>query len=228
MGKRIIVRARGKGGPRYRAPTHRYLEKPKYPQEGKFRVVDIVHDPARSSPLAVVSNGSKNYNIIAVEGMTVGDNVEVAGEIKTGNVLSLSKIAEGTPVCAIEITPGSGPKLCKSSGVYGTVISRGNVVVVKMPSGELKEFNLNCRATVGIPGGGGRKDKLFVKAGQVFYAKGARNKLWPRSSAVKMNPVDHPFGGKTKPGWPKTVSRHAPPGQKVGSLAARRTGRRKK
>jgi large subunit ribosomal protein L2 len=56
----------------------------------------------------------------------------------------------------------------------------------------------------------------------------ARNKLYPRTSANKMNAVDHPFGGQTGPGMSKTVSRHAPPGAKVGSIAARRTGRRKR
>lgn len=67
-----------------------------------------------------------------------------------------------------------------------------------------------------------------MKAGQAFYAARARNRLWPRSSAVKMNPVDHPFGGHTKPGTPKTISRRAPPGAKVGSIAARRSGIKKK
>lgn len=234
MGKRIISRARGKGGPRYRAPTHRYLPKPEYPVMQKnaalqAKVIDIVHDPARNAPLAKIKFESGDVkNIIAVEGIKVGDAVLLGGLPKHGSVTFLSEIPEGSAVCAIELYPGSGPKLCKSSGVSGMLISRGDKVVIQMSSGELKEFDPRCLATVGAPAGGGRKDKPYVKAGQMFYAKGARVKLWPRSSGVKMNPVDHPFGGKTKPGWPKSVSRHAPPGQKVGSIASRRTGKRKK
>lgn len=50
---------------------------------------------------------------------------------------------------------------------------------------------------------------------------------YPRVSAVAMNPRDHPFGGgawKHPGGKPTTVSRNAPPGRKVGLIAARRTG----
>jgi large subunit ribosomal protein L2 len=97
-----------------------------------------------------------------------------------------------------------------------------------MPSKEFKVFNPNCLATIGVSAGGGRGDKPYVKAGQLYYLKQARNKLWPRSSAVKMNPVDHPFGGHTKPGTPKTISRLMPPGAKVGSISARRSGKKKK
>ena len=97
-----------------------------------------------------------------------------------------------------------------------------------MPSKQFKTFNPNCLATVGVAAGGGLREKPFVKAGQKFYLKRARNKLWPRVSGVKMNPVDHPFGGRTKPGISMTRSRHRPPGSKVGSISARRTGRRKK
>ncbi|MFW6003686.1 MAG: 50S ribosomal protein L2, partial [Halanaeroarchaeum sp.] len=42
-----------------------------------------------------------------------------------------------------------------------------------------------------------------------------------------MNAVDHPFGGggRQHPGRPKSVSKNAPPGRKVGDLGSRRTGR---
>lgn len=229
MGKRIISRARGKGGPRYRAPTHRYLPRPEY-KTGEAEIINIVHDPARNTPLAKIKmkDGIERY-VLAVEGMKIGDMIMIGGEeSKRGDVSLLSFISEGTVVCGIENQPGSGPKFCKSSGVFGTVITKGEKIIIEMPSGELKKFDPRCLAAIGVPAGGGRKDKLFVRAGQSFYAKRARNKLWPRSSAVKMNPVDHPFGGKTKPGWPKSFSRWAPPGQKVGSVASRRTGKRKK
>lgn len=228
MGKRIISRARGKGGPRYRSPGHRFVSDIKYGFK-TGQVSDIVHDPGRDSPLARIRTDGKEVFIIAAEGLKVGDVLNVGGDARTGNILPLSKIPKGYSVFAIENYPGSGPKLCCSPGTKAIIVSNeAGKVTVKMPSKEFKMFNPDCLATIGIPAGGGRRDKPFVKAGQLFYLKQARNKLWPRSSAVKMNPVDHPFGGKTKPGTPKTISRRAPPGAKVGSIAASRSGLRKK
>jgi large subunit ribosomal protein L2 len=228
MGKRIISRARGHGGPRYLSPGHRFVSEVSYGFE-KAVVVDIVHDPARDEPLAKLRTNAKERYIIAAEGMKVGDVIDKQGEPKNGNVLPLNKIPKGATVFALENYPGSGPKLCCSAGSRATVIaSDPNRIIVQMPSKMLKNFNPECLATVGISAGGGRGDKPFVKAGQLFYLKQARNKLWPRSSAVKMNPVDHPFGGHTKPGTPKTISRLMPPGAKVGSISARRSGLKKK
>lgn len=237
MGKRIISRARGKGGPRYRAPSHHYAGRISYPQvKGNVRaiVIDIIHDPGRDAPLAKIRFNNKKIFTVAIEGVKVGDVIEIfsgegAGVITLpGSIAPLSAMQEGTAVCNIEASPFSGPKYCRSPGTYATVVSKGERIILRMPSGSFKELDSGCLATIGIPAGSGRRDKPFVKAGQVYFAAQARGRLWPRSSAAKMNPVDHPFGGKTKPGWPKTVSRSAPPGQKVGSLASRRTGKRKK
>jgi len=228
MGKRIIQRARGKGGPRYRAPSHRYKGKIKYGFE-KAKVIDIIHDPGRDAPLAKLKVNEKEIFIIAAEGLKVGDFININGEAKIGNVLSLSKIPKGSYIFAIENYPGSGPKLCCSPGTSSLIISQeADKVIVQMPSKEFKTLNPKCLATIGKPAGGGRSLKPFIKAGQKFFAMKARNRLWPRTSGVKMNPVDHPFGGSTKPGIPMTVSRHSSPGSKVGSVSARRTGRKKK
>jgi large subunit ribosomal protein L2 len=228
MGKRIITRARGKGGPPYKSPGHRYPGKISY----KFKtakVIDIIHDPSRDAPLAKLETDCKEVLIIAADGLKVGDTINVEGEPTRGNVLPLSKIPKGTFVFALENYPGSGPKLCCSAGTKAFIVSNeSSKVVIQMPSKQSKTFNPKCLATVGVAAGGGRGEKPYVKAGQVYYAKGARNKLWPRVTGVKMNPVDHPFGGKGNPGIPMTTSRHAPPGAKVGSIAARRTGRKKR
>jgi large subunit ribosomal protein L2 len=195
----------------------------------KGEVVDIIHDPARNSPLAKIRSGDKEFYIIAAEGLKVGDTLDVEGEAKPGNVLQPSRIPKGSSVFAIENYPGSGPKLCCAPGAKALIIaSESGKVTVQMPSKKLKMFNHDCLASIGIPAGGGRRDKPFVNAGQKSYLMETRNRYWPRVSAVKMNPVDHPFGGHTKPGTPKTISRHAPPGAKVGSVAARRSGLKKK
>jgi len=236
MGKRIIARARGKGGSQYRAPSHRYLGKVAYPPADKSagksgRVKDIVNDPARNAPVAVVSFPWMKEDVlqIAPEGLHVGDAINYGGEAEVGNVLELKDIPVGVRIFGLETSPNSGPKLCRSSGSFATIMSKvGDKVIVKFSSGKIQELNSRCRATIGVPAGGGRLEKPFVKAGKRFYALKARGKLYPRTSGVAMSPVDHPYGGKRKAPRPSTtVSRHAPPGAKVGSIAARRTGRKK-
>jgi large subunit ribosomal protein L2 len=228
MGKRIIQRARGKGGPPYKSPSHRFPGKISYNFK-KAKVIDIIHDPSRDAPLAKLETDGKKKLIIAAEGLRVGDTINKEGEATTGNVLPLNRIPKGSFIFAMENYPGSGPKLCCSAGTKAFIVSsEPDKVLVQMPSKIFKNFNPKCLATVGVAAGGGIKEKPFVKAGQKFYLMRARNKLWPRVTGVKMNAVDHPFGGRTKPGVPMTISRHAPPGAKVGSISARRTGKKKK
>jgi large subunit ribosomal protein L2 len=96
-----------------------------------------------------------------------------------------------------------------------------------MPSKKEKEFNPMCRATIGMIAGAGRLEKPILKAGKRWHIKKSKGKLWPRTSAVKMNAVDHPFGsGRSKNPKSKVPKRNAPPGKKVGLLSARRTGHR--
>jgi len=87
-----------------------------------------------------------------------------------------------------------------------------------------------CRATIGVLAGGGRPEKPLLKAGVSFYKMRAKNKLWPKVCGQSMNAVDHPHGGSrsSMKNYPYAVSRNAPPGAKVGSISARRTGRKKK
>ena len=100
---------------------------------------------------------------------------------------------------------------------------------MNMPSKKEKNFNGNCRAVVGIIAGEGRLEKPVVKAGRKHHIKKAKSKLWPRTSAVKMNAIDHPFGsGRAKNPKSKISKRNAPPGRKVGLLRPRRTGRKKR
>lgn len=229
MGKRIIQRARGKGGPPYKSPSHRFPGKISYNFK-KAEVIDIIHDPCRDAPLAKLkTDDNREKLIVAAEGLKVGDTLSREGEATVGNVMMLRNVPKGAFVFALETTPGSGPKLCLSAGAKAFIVSNeADKAVVQMPSKEFKTFNPNCLVTIGMAAGGGMREKPFVKASQNFYLKHARNKLWPRVSGVKMNAVDHPFGGRTKPGIPMTISRNAPPGAKVGSISARRTGRRKK
>ena len=128
----------------------------------------------------------------------------------------------------IEEKVGDGGKYVRSAGSFATVVSKTkNKVAIKMPSKNIKEFNFNCRAGVGILAGAGRKEKPMLKAGKNHFIMKSKNKLYPRTSGVAMNAVDHPFGsGRGRHiGKAKTVSRHAPPGRKVGSVSSKRTGK---
>jgi len=237
MGKRIISQNRGRGTPTYRAPSHRYKASLKHPKVNDNEmltgtVVGLEHDPARSAPLAKVSfaNGEERM-IVAPEGMAVGTIISCGAEaeVRPGNVLPLSNIPEGVPVCNIESKPNDGGQFARSSGVYATVVSHDKgKTVVQMPSGEMKWLNSKCRATVGIVAGGGRLDRPFLKAGKKYHKMKTRAAKYPRVRGVAMNVIDHPFGGGNRqhPGRPTTVGRNAPPGRKVGQIAARRTGRR--
>jgi len=240
MGKRIIAQRRGKGSPVFRAPSHRYrgnLEHVRVDGDEPVtgRVVQILHDPARSAPIARLrtSSGEERFMIVP-EG--VGEGEEVAyGEsapIKVGNTLPLRCIPEGMAICNIENNPGDGGKFARASGNYATLVTHevdtGRALVV-MPSGKKKWLSGDCMATIGIVAGGGRTEKPFVKAGKKYHKMKSRAARYPKVRGVAMNPVDHPFGGGGHQhiGKSKTPGRGAPPGRKVGNIAAKRTGHRR-
>lgn len=234
MGKITRAQRHGKGSPTYRAKSWRSLGAVKLPppeETGEAVVVDILKDPGRSAPVARVRYGDGQERLVlAPEGIKVGDRI-VAGvsvPVKPGNTLSLAEIPEGTPIHNIESRPGDRGKFARSSGTYATLIAHDiGRATIQLPSGKTRDLNPRCRATIGVVAGGGRMDKPFIKAGKRHHAMLARGKPYPLVRGVAMNVVDHPFGGRGKhAGRPKTVSRNAPPGQKVGLIAARRTGER--
>lgn len=232
MTKRIRSQRRGKGSPTYTAPSHRGRGGASH-HEGEVSgtVVDIVDDPARTAPVAIVEfEDGERRNVLVPEGVAVGDGIDVGVEapIEPGNTLPLREIPEGVPICNIEIQPGDGGTIARSSGTFGFVVTHtADSTRVRLPSKEFKELDPDCRATIGQVAGGGRTEKEFDTAGQVHHKAKADGKQYPTVSAVAMNAVDHPFGGSTKPGRPKTVSRDASPGSKVGSIGARRSGKKK-
>jgi large subunit ribosomal protein L2 len=237
MGKNLIQQARGKGGPRYRAPSFRYKGKSKYARyDGTTltgKIIDFVHSQGHNAPLAQIEYDDGNKILIqAPEGVRVGEKVEMGKEVdvRKGNIMPLRSIPEGVDIYNIESFPGDGGKFVKSSGGSAKIITKmQKMIVVEMPSAKRKEFLPDCRATIGVVAGGGRKEKPFLKAGTRYYAMKAKNKLWPKVSGVSMNSVDHPFGGSSSSvkGGVTQSSRNAPPGRKVGKIAPRRTGKKR-
>lgn len=221
MGKPIIAQRRGKGSPTYRVPPHKIFRIEYRDIDGE--VIDIINHKIRTAPIAIVKYKDNIKScIIAPEGLKVGDNVK--------NIIKkLSEIPVGINIFGIETSPYSGPKLCMSAGSGAIIVSKeGHKCVIQLPSKKEKRLSLECRATIGIPAGDGRKERPWLKAGKKWIAMHARGKLYPRTNGVKMNPVDHPFGGRSGPGKSKSVSRDTPPGRKVGSISPRKTGRKKK
>ncbi|PSQ26828.1 50S ribosomal protein L2 [Halobacteriales archaeon QS_9_68_17] len=236
MGRRIQGQRRGRGGPTFRAPSHRYKadlthKKAEDSDVVAGTVVDIEHDPARSAPVAAVEFEDGDRRLILVpEGVGVGEEVQVgvSAEIKPGNTLPLAEIPEGVPVSNVERQPGDGGKFARASGTSADLITHDvDAAVVQLPSGQTKRLDPECRATIGVVAGGGRTEKPHVKAGNKHHKMKARGTKWPNVRGVAMNAVDHPFGGggRQHPGKPKSISRNAPPGRKVGDISSRRTGR---
>ncbi len=239
MGKRIIAQKRGSGSPKYKKPSFNFKARAKYiyvpaGQDVQGEVLDIFSCRAHSSPIAEVLVNEKIVHHIAPEGICVGQKLNYSfdeSKAKVGNVLPLKHVPEGTFVFNIEAVPGDGGKMVRASGTFARVVSKSDkFVVVLLPSKREKRFDPNCRATIGVAAGGGRVDKPILKAGRKYYMFKAKHKLFPKVSGSAMNAVAHPFGNKRslRKSKAKPVSRHAPPGRKVGYIAARRTGRRKK
>ncbi len=158
------------------------------------RVASIQYDPNRNARIALLNyaDGEKRY-ILAPLGVRVGDRVESGSgaEIKPGNALPLRNIPAGTLVHAIEMRPGGGAKMARSAGASVQLMSKeGDLALLRLPSGEMRQVPLDCRATVGQVGNTEAELVKLGKAGRKRW-KGVR----PQTRGVAMNPVDHPLGG---------------------------------
>ncbi len=229
MGKRIIVQARGHGSGTYRVRKKAFRIRPRYPMDlsGEGTVIKMLNSSGHTAPLAKVGYEKGIFYMPAFKGMVEGQKINFgAGEAKPGNIIKLKDIPVKTSVYNIESRPGDGGIFIRSGGSSGMVDRASETgVFVLMPSKKEKEFNPGCRATIGIIAGSGRLEKPILKAGKIYYIKKAKGKPWPRTSAVKMNVVDHPFGsGRGKNPKSKIPKRNAPPGKRVGLLRPRRTG----
>ena len=241
MGKRIRVQRRGRGAPTFKASTHKRVAPVQYPstsekqREGVThgKITEILHEPGRGSPLASVKlETGKTYHTVVPEGIHEGQQIQIGSNaaVDVGNVLPLGKIPAGTMICNIELSPDDGGKMVRSSGAYAMVVAHTpEGTIIKLPSGKNRYINDLCRATIGIISGAGRTEKPFLKAGDKFHKKKAKGHLYPRTRGRAMIAAAHPYGS-SKRGARKvtTVSRHAPPGKKVGLIAARGAGRRKR
>jgi large subunit ribosomal protein L2 len=197
---------------------------------GEGTVLEIRHAPGRSAPIAKVAVGTREFYILAPDGIQVGQTIALGRPVvERGSVLPLGQLPEGTLVFNIELEPGDGGSLVRAAGTSAVVVGQGTRTVIRLPSGQFKEINPRCRAIVGVVAGGGRKDKPFYKAGKQVHAYRSKAKSAIVVRGVAKNPVDHPHGGGAHQhvGRPSTVSAGAPPGRKVGRLSPKRKRRKK-
>lgn len=187
---RITVRHRGGGHKRKLRVVDFRRDKRDIPA----KVAAIEYDPNRSARLALLhyADGEKRY-MLAPQGLQVGARV-VAGEQvdpDVGNCLPLSRIPLGLPVHNLELVPGRGAKMVRSAGQSAQILARdGDYADIRLPSGEVRKFLVNCYATIGAVGNAEHESISLGKAGRARW-KGRR----PTVRGVAMNPVDHPMGG---------------------------------
>ena len=230
------MQRRGKGSKTYRVNKKSFIYKIQYPPRlsGEGIVVELLASKAHTAPLAKIEyikeNKKSYFYVPAFKGMQEGQKINFESkEVKDGNIMKVADIPAKTPIHCIESRTGDGGKLMKSAG-SSAMISRivGDSIYVLLPSKKEKKLNGKCRAIVGVVAGHGRLDKPILKAGKKHHMKKSKNKLWPRTSACKMNAIDHPFGsGRGKVPKSRIAKRNSAPGQKVGLIRPKRTGKKK-
>ena len=188
---RVTTRHQGGGHKRqYRVIDFRRHDKDGVPA----KVAHIEYDPNRTARIALLhyADGEKRH-IIAPQNLKQGAQVEAGpgADIKPGNNLALRNIPVGTVVHAVEMRPGGGAKIARSAGSSVQLVAKyGRFAQLRMPSGEIRNVDARCRATVGEVGNAEQSNISWGKAGRMRW-KGKR----PSVRGVVMNPIDHPHGG---------------------------------
>ena len=187
---RITSRHRGGGHKR----RYRVIDFRRTKDGVPAKVAAIEYDPNRNARIALLHyvDGEKRY-ILAPVNLEIGDMLESgsSADIRPGNALPLRNVPTGTVVHAVELRPGGGAKMGRSAGAAIQLMSKeGKYALVRLPSGEMRQVHLDCRATVGQVGNTEAELIKIGKAGRSRW-KGKR----PQSRGVVMNPVDHPLGG---------------------------------
>lgn len=187
---RVTTRFRGAGNKR----RYRMIDFMRAKDGVLAKVVSIEYDPNRTARIALLAyaDGEKAY-ILAPNGLQVGQTVMNGSkaELKPGNCLKIKDIPVGVSIHNIEMLPGQGAKLVRSAGQSAVLRGKEEMYAqVKLPSGEVRMINVECKATIGVVGNEEHMNVKLGKAGKKRYM-GKR----PHVRGVAMNPIDHPMGG---------------------------------
>lgn len=187
---RVTTRFRGGANKR----SYRLVDFKRNKDNVPATVKSIEYDPNRTAYIALIcyADGEKAY-ILLPNGLKVGDVIMngAKAELKPGNCLKIKDIPVGVNIHNIEMIAGRGAKLVRSAGQYAVLRGKdGDYAQVKLPSGEVRMINVECRATIGEVSNAEHMNVKLGKAGKKRYL-GKR----PHVRGVVMNPVDHPMGG---------------------------------
>lgn len=187
---RLTLRHRGGGHKR----QYRLIDFKRDKDGIPAKVASIEYDPNRTANIALLhyADGEKRY-ILAPLGVKVGDVLYsgVGSDIKTGNALPLENIPVGTVVHNVEMRPGCGGQIARSAGAAVQLMAKeGKYATLRMPSSEMRQVPLGCKATIGQVGNIDQENITIGKAGRSRWM-GIR----PANRGVVMNPCDHPHGG---------------------------------
>ena len=186
---RITVRHRGGGVKRhYRLVNH------KLAPGTTATIEEIEYDPNRSARLARVKDQAGAFHYVladttSVKGKQIASGVDAP--IETGNRMPLSQIPVGTQIYAIEIAPGKGSQMVRSAGTKAQLMAKeGDYAQVRLPSGEVRRFRVECFATIGVVGNVQHQNIKIGSAG-----RNRRKGIRPGVRGIAMNAADHPHGG---------------------------------
>lgn len=198
----ITMRFRGAGNKK----KYRIIAFKKTIFDVNAKVLTIEYDPNRNTEIALLNydNGQKEY-VIAVDKLKVGDTVINSKKadnisLKPGVSLPLSEIPIGTDVCCVELKPDCGAKIARAAGSFVRLAGKENgMAVLKLMSGETRLVSADCMATIGVVSNLQAQNTKLGKAGRKRWL-GFR----PHTRGECMNPVDHPLGGRTRGGHPRS------------------------
>ena len=188
---KITVQGRGGGHKR----RYRLIDFKRTKDDVKATVLSIEYDPNRSCHIALLeyADGERRY-ILSPVGIGVGDTVLSSDsmiEPNPGCCMPIRHIPTGLTLHAVEFEPGKGARICRSAGTGARLTNKeGRWATLVLPSGELRQVSINCRATIGQVG---NVDHQLVKLG-----KAGRNR-WlgrrPKVRGMAMSHHEHPLGG---------------------------------
>jgi len=189
-----VITSRGRGGGHkrlYRKIDFRRIDRVGVPGE----VVAIEYDPNRTCHIALIQyeDGVKRY-IPAPNGLKAGDPVLSSNdpiEPRPGANMPVRHIPTGLMVHCVELVPGKGGQICRSAGVAARLTNKeGARATLVLPSGEIRQVPMECRATVGVVGNSDHAQVRLGKAGKSRHL-GKR----PIVRGVARDHASHPLGG---------------------------------
>ena len=202
-----------------------------YPENYRDLLVKEFTTMPKSTAIIIHAKDSydKSYYYACPKGIVKGTKFN-ENNLYSVTLKPLAEYDIGDLVCNIEWKKGSRKFLFRAGGTFGKIVRKIlDKVIIEKNGREITIDNKNL-AMKGSIGNAGRLLKPLAKAGTASAINYAKGKKYPKVSSHKMNAQDSPIGGSYRKsrGRPMTVSRNSPPGRKFGSIAAKRTGRKKK